>query len=435
MTSSTKYPKEFRVPVEQEHIRSIKSPYAEELSIIHAFVKIKNFQNGDIPDKINPRYHDINKMKGRVPDAIQESLVERPRLFHLLNRGCLILAQKAWYDNKSKILHFVIDSEEQHGMVDGATTDRVLKNVKISVSNADFYTLTEEEIPENLKDAYLHLEIISGPIDDELRLKLADARNTSEQVKEFSLEDLGGGFKWLKDVLENSEFRGKVRYRENEPKPFDVRNVLALLTLFHCNWEKVEKDPIVAYTGKGAVLDIYKDERKDSLNWREKYELLAPVVVDILKLYEYIHVGFKKQYEVVRNKQGKGAKLGKRKEVHYTDTEIKRGSANTKCEGKSKILPLTGWETKYVVPDGWLYPLLGAFRVLLKWPKGHSGIVSWKTDPFKFFDNYGYELVSDIESQSEELGNNPNATGKSRMLWSSLRAKVENRFFRLEAEA
>lgn len=60
--------------------------------------------------------------------------------------------------------------------------------------------------------------------------------------------------------------------------------------------------------------------------------------------------------------------------------------------------------------------------------------MSWKTDPFKFFDTHGDELVTDIISQSEELGNNPNATGKSRMLWSSLRKTVDNKILRLEAE-
>lgn len=113
------------------------------------------------------------------------------------------------------------------------------------------------------------------------------------QVKEFSLEDLGHGFDWLKKVLEHSELMGRVRYRENEPKPVDVRTVLALLTLFHPQWEIDDKD-------------------------------------------------------------------------------------------------------------------------------------SMEINPFQFFDKHGSELVMDIVEQSQELGNNPNAAGKSRMLWSGLKTKVEN---------
>ncbi|HOK65392.1 MAG TPA: AIPR family protein [Anaerohalosphaeraceae bacterium] len=413
MKTNLKSPKEYRVHVEQDFVRNVKSPYDSQLSIIHAFVKIKDFPNGLIPDKVNPRSHEKIKMKSRVPEAIRESLHEYPRLFHLLNRGCLILAEKAWYDNKNKTLHFVVQSEDQHGMVDGATTDRVLSEVKSSISEALFESLKDSEIPDYLKEAYLHLEIISGLTDDDTRIRLAQARNTSEQVKDFSIEDLGGGYDWLKEVLERSELKGKIRYRENEPKPFDIRSVLALLTLFHCKWDEIKKEPIVAYTGKGAVLDIYKKD-----DWREKYEDLAPVVVEILKLYEYVHANFQTQYQKA---YGKNAKLGRRREVRYLRSSHK------------KVLPLTNKEIQYVIPDGWLYPLLGSFRALLRWPRGR-GRVEWKTDPFKFFDDYGWELVSYIVSQSEQLGNNPNATGKSSVLWGSLRDKVENKILRIEAE-
>ena len=53
--------------------------------------------------------------------------------------------KKAWYNNKIRILHFVIGSEDDHGLVDGATTDRVLgilKNGKIS--DPEFSTAEEK---------------------------------------------------------------------------------------------------------------------------------------------------------------------------------------------------------------------------------------------------------------------------------------------------
>ena len=406
MITSKKYPQEYRIPVSQDHIRSIKAPYWEHLTTIHAFVKIRDLETGNIPDKINPRSHEQIKMKSRVPDAICKSLKDDPRAFHLLNRGCLILAKKAWYDNQLKMLHFIIESEDEYGMVDGATTDRVLAEMKKEISDADFTSLREDEIPEYFKDSYIHLEIIAGEMQSDLRIDLADARNTSEQVKEFSLEDLGDGFDWLKEILEKSELRGRIRYRENEPKSVDVRTVLALLTLFHPNWTD-GKDPLVAYTAKGRVIDIYRDSE-----WRPKYKKLAPVVIDILKLYDHIHVNFQPVY---MKAFGGGAKLGKRNEVRYI-----------KDAKRAKVLPLTENTTQHVIPDGWLYPLLGSFRTLLDWPKAGRAEVRWALNPFEYFDKHGSELVKDIVEQSEELGNNPNATGKSRMLWSGLRTKVEN---------
>ena len=121
---------------------------------------------------------------------------------------------------------------------------------------------------------------------------------------------------------------------------------------------------------------------------------------------------------------GRGAKLGRRKEVRYID--------NPK---KSKVLPLTRQSTQHVLPDGWLYPLLGAFRILLEWPKRSNCDVKWAISPFQYFDNHGTELVMDIVEQSAELGSNPNATGKSRMLWSGLKTKVENHMLKAKQGA
>jgi hypothetical protein len=131
-------------------------------------------------------------------------------------------------------------------------TDRVIRNVKRGVSAAEFEKLTEAEIPDYLKQAFVHVEIISGSL-TEMLVPLTRARNTSNQVKEFSIENLGGGFNWLKDVIEGSQFRGRVRFRENDPEPVDVRTVLGLLTLFHPKWNEIGKEPIVAYTAKGSI--------------------------------------------------------------------------------------------------------------------------------------------------------------------------------------
>ena len=164
--------------------------------------------------------------------------------------------------------------------------------------------------------------------------------------------------------------------------------------------------------------DRYKDSDfsiKSYCMISESYVKLAPVTVDILKLYDYLHINFQRQY---MKEYGRGSKLGRRKEVRYIDPK------------RAKILPLTRQSTQYILPDGWLYPLLASFRILLDWPKSPKKKVKWEIDPFKFFDKHGSELVMDIVEQSQELGNNPNAAGKSRMLWSGLKTKVENRLLK-----
>ena len=395
--------REFRIPVEKSLIRSFDDPHDKLVSIHHAYIRVKDFPNGTIPDKVNPRSHE--ELSGRIPDAIEESLKDSAKWFHLVNRGLLVVAQKAWYDQRTEILHLVIDSEDDGGVADGATTDRVIRNVKRAVSSAEFEKLADGEIPEHLKQAFVHVEIISGSV-TEMLVPLTRARNTSNQVKEFAIENLGGGFNWLKDVIKASKFRDRIRFRENDLEPVDVRAVLGLLTLFHPKWNEMGKEPIVAYTGKGSVMNYYKDE-----DWRPGYEMLAPVVPDILELYEYVHANFATQYETYKEKQDKGSRFGGRKEVRYN--------------GNEWTLPLTGFKTKHFISDGWLYSMLGAFRMLLDFPKTSRGKVVWVTDSKDFYDMYGSEFVGDVCEQSESLGSNPNATGKSRPLWNNLRTKME----------
>lgn len=403
-------PREYRFEVASELVRSIKDPHNEDLTIHHVYIPVRTIVNG-MTDKVNPRSHE--SLSGRIPDAIEDSVKNRSRWFHILNRGLLVLAKRAWYDNRTRTFHVLIESEDENGLADGATTDRVLDKVKREVSLADFESLSDSEIPEYLKEAYVHVEVISGEIGDML-VPLTEARNSSNPVKAFSIENLGGGFNWIKDVLEKSEFRGRIKYKENDPEPVDIRTVLGLLTLFHPKWNEIGREPVIAYTSKGLILENYRSD-----DWRPGYELLAPVVVDILSLYEYIHVKFNEQYKEYNSRQGSGSKLGSRKEVRF-------------AKEKPFVLPLTQSETHHQIPDGWLYPLVAAFRMLLVFPKNGRGHVKWLTDPRNFYDAHGHEFVGDVVEQSETLGRNPNATGKSRPLWNNLRKSMELHRMKLE---
>jgi hypothetical protein len=354
-----------------------------------------------MPDEINPRRHE--NLKGHIPADIRTTLENSPQIFHLLNRGLLVIAENAWYDNKLNMLHIRIGPQAEGGLADGATTDRVISKTKREIGNAEFESLTESEIPQFLKDAYVHLEIISGLNGDSL-VPLTAARNTSVQVKEFALEDLRGGYKELKDILESSRFKNRVRYRENDVQPVDVRTILGLLTLFHPKWNELNKEPIIAYAYKGAVLENYQDKE-----WSEGYMKVIPIVCDVLELHDYVHVNFAAKYKEAKEAVGEGAKFGRRMEIRNKETS----------------LALTGQKAPYGIPDGWVYPLLASMRELLVFPKTSKALVKWQMDPKKFFDKYGSTLVDMVIEYSDNMDRNPQATGKSKFLYSSLRARVE----------
>ncbi len=93
-------------------------------------------------------------------------------------------------------------------------------------------------------------------------------------------------------------------------------------------------------------------------------------------------------------------------------------------KGVSVPKPGTCLKTKFMEnemdvqsPNGFIYPILGAFRALLT---VKDGIYAWKTNPFAILDEVGPDLVESTVSMSRALGNNPQSTGKDVNLWKTL---------------
>ncbi len=68
-------------------------------------------------------------------------------------------------------------------------------------------------------------------------------------------------------------------------------------------------------------------------------------------------------------------------------------------------------------PNGFIYPILGAFRALVEEKDGHY---SWKKNPFAVLEKVGVDLVESTVSMSRSLGNNPQSVGKEPNLWKTL---------------
>jgi len=125
-------------------------------------------------------------------------------------------------------------------------------------------------------------------------------------------------------------------------------------------------------------------------------------MLDILKLHDFVYCNFKKSYDL----GFPNGKLGR------------RGKTENRIFPKKKItLPLTEKESDYEVPSGVLYPLLASLRALVRIENAQA---QWVTDPHNFFDEHGGELVENLISQLESLGNNPQTLGKNKIAYTSL---------------
>ena len=76
----------------------------------------------------------------------------------------------------------------------------------------------------------------------------------------------------------------------------------------------------------------------------------------------------------------------------------------------------------YSTPNGFIYPILGAFRALVR---EKDGKYEWIKDPIKVLDELGNNMVASTIQMSRDLGNNPNATGKNSNLWQTLFMQVK----------
>lgn len=385
------------IPVSPENFRRIGDPLNRGKSVYHAFVQIRHLPSG-ISMKPNPRAHDIDNS---ITRTIYESLLENTKLFHLLNRGIALSASEVDYDNKREILRIKMPDELVHGDLDGGNTYRAIERAKAERGH--------ESPPPPFMDSYVKLEILTGVEDD--IVQLADARNTSAQVKTFSLANLAGKFEWIKETLRSETFASNIAYREGEDKDINVVDIICLMTLFHPKYNGTQH-PVKAYTSKKSCLDDFEQEFDENGSPDPAgYLKLKPVLVEVLKLYDHLHLACGKHYKAL------GGITRIRREESATDKRGAREGALRELGG-SKELNFQGGKVSHSWPTGYLYPMLGSLRALLDTT---SKRVHWVVDdPFEFFDRNGKMLVEATLERSAELSRNPNAVGKSKGHWQQL---------------
>ena len=406
-TSSSRVIK-FRVG--KEHLRKFEFPNGEDIVIYHIYPTLADWVGKAMPDDVNPRSHDLEVIHSAVARDIKNTIRSKPEDFFLANRGATVVAEDLRFDPTREEVQITIADPELHGLADGATSDAVVELVQREIAGSRKFTdLVFEEIPDYLKRARLHVEVIVGLSSRDRIGMLAQGRNTSRQVKSWSLADFQGAFDWIRDILEapQSKFQGRVGYEENAGKEINILDVISLMTLFSREWDDKgaglkRKAPTVAYSSKGRM-----DTRLQDPSLAPYYQALAPILEDILRLHDYVYARFEGAYKEAMG----GGKLGRRRGVESRPNN-------------PIVLPLTGSKSNYDIPNGYIFPLLASFRALVEYVE--EGKAKWKSNPFKFFDDSGPELLQVLIEQIDNLGGVPQLAGKSRAVYTSLhdRAKL-----------
>lgn len=346
-----------------------------------------------ISNEANARDPNIKK---QVYKLVEESLLDKQAgselgSFHLKNKGITIIAESIDQigDNEYRVT-----LTPGQGIVDGGHT------YKLITDHIQLGDLPEQQ--------YVFVEIRTG-IKSEWITYIAGGLNTGVQVQDMSLDELSGKFSAIKDVLRPSGICDQIAWRENDPGEFNARDIVSLFMMFNTELYKNDNGthPVESYTSKAAVLKKF-EEHTGSFNRMNR------IMKDILELHDTINLEAAQLWNDNGGKTGgeRGA-AGKLAWMEYRDPK----------KNKPFIFAFIGNKTgNYKLTNGALYPILAAFRWYVTYDSDKQHLV-WKV-PFSHILNtwrsVGIQMLRATGELCDDLGNNPNALGKSKSNWGNM---------------
>ena len=367
--------------VQGNTFRKLDDPFLNGKSKKYVFYVKASEVPTDIPMNTNPREQKLNS---QVAKAIEDSLCSNDKAFHLKNRGIVISAASVHYNNQKEVVTIEFLDDQVHGNIDGGHT----------------YKIVCEHKDDNL-DQYVQFEVMTGV--ESIIEELARARNTSVQVDEKSMAELANKFDPIKEGLQGMPFYKRIAFKQNQLetdslsgknlKMIDARDIVAIINMFEMEHTDKKMQPTQAYSSKSRMLQVYLENP-------ERYRRFTNIAPDIFDLFDTIETEFAEAYN------SSGGRYGRKKYSGYKDNKV---------VGKSKF---TEQEMIYKVPDGLLYPVVGAFRTLVVYNK-NTDKYEWYNgvNPIAIWNDCKLSLVKKVMDFAASIGDNPNAVGKDSNIW------------------
>ena len=382
-----------------EALRTLASPYRKGEkdentyeTIYYLLVDMRELP-ADIPMDVNPREP---KMTTNVARNLLSAVVEPETDFYINNRGIVIAAKALTFNSTDSEVTIDIGNKDDendrflYGILDGGHTYTAIMK-KRSV------------IPEKLRK-FVRIEVVTNV---QNITRLSDARNTSIQVSDMALFNLDDNFDNIKAAITGQVYADHIAYKDNEDKPINVSEFLRLMYAFDI--DKYPDDnaaPVQSYSGKAQVFKHYKQAFETPF-----YKSLTMQLPTLVNLYDIIEREIPEKYKEYKKAQGVNPRFGNVKGIEALDKSTKTEFLKT--------------PTKYSVSSGYIYPIFGAFRSLLKYNES-DGTVSWLFDPVVIWNEVGTSIVQN----TFETSTNPQLAGKDKQLWLSNYRIVETQSLR-----
>jgi len=197
-------------------LRNLKTPFGRKPGFRNhvAIIEVQ-----DLPDLREWRRINVRdpKLTGTLPDDIRESFLSNLDSFVFLNRGIVLAVESLRFekgakdksnDDDSGTLHLSLSDPDCHGLLDGGHTYAIIRQ-------------NRETLREKGAKQYVKVEIIEG-FDD--LVKLVEARNSSNQVKDESLMNLAKDFEKSRKPFQKSLMQVTSLTANMKPIQAETRN-------------------------------------------------------------------------------------------------------------------------------------------------------------------------------------------------------------------
>ena len=381
-------------------LRTLASPYSgnskDEITletIYYLLVDMRELPE-NIPLDVNPR---VPKMGTNVAKRLINAVVEPETDFYINNRGIVISAKSLSFNTADSEVTIDLGNLEDendkynYGILDGGHTyTAIMEN--------------RNRIPKDITK-YVRVEVITNVINI---TRLSDARNTSVQVTDIALFNLEDSFDDIRNAIKKEPYANNIAYKDNENKPINISELLRLMYAFDIiKYPDDSTAPIQSYSGKAQVFKRYKEAYDTPF-----YRSLTKQLPKLVNLYDKIEEELGTKY--IEYKKNLGVATPRFGSV--------KGVDSTEKAAKTNYLQR---DTSYVISSGYIYPIFGAFRSLLKFDE-ESGKVSWLFDPLEIWSEVGVSIAQN----TFESSNNPQLAGKDKQLWLSNYRIVETQSLR-----
>lgn len=381
-------------------LRTLTSPYKKNgkdestfETIYYLLVNMKDLPE-NIPLDVNPREP---KMTSNVAKNLLNAVTEPETDFYINNRGIVIAAKSLVFNSSDSEVTIDIGDQESeserysYGILDGGHTYTAI------ISKRD-------NIPAGI-EKYVRIEVITNV---QNITRLSDARNTSVQVSDIALFNLDDKFDFIKEAIKEQPYADDIAYKDNENKAIHITEFLRLMFAFDIDkYPDDNNAPIQSYSGKAQVFKRYKASFDTGF-----YKALTLQLPKLVELYDVIEKELAEKY--CEYKRAQGVSIPRFGGVRGIET-VDRGTKTFFLQN----------ETDYNVSAGYIYPIFGAFRSLLKYNEEEKK-VTWLFDPVEIWNEVGTSLVQN----TFETSNNPQLAGKDKQLWLSNYRIVETQSLR-----